>query len=388
MAELGDKSAIKPLITFFGKESSWLNLPIYNCIIETLKKLGATNEQIADAYLSLLEQPYIYHLKFFAQALEEIGDKRAINPLIRHLCTRSGFENFDEIVKILFNLGSTKEELADEYLKKLSVSTGWGSRYDAIVIMGKLEEKRAITPLIDLAPYLNINFVRDSQSDTEDTYNEFELAISTLEKLGATETQINEAYLNAVKNPDNIIRAEAYESLVSLRDNRAIEPLMQEGVEYDISGNNIFHNENIYFEALEKLGATKEQIIEMALKGLMGHSITTRHASLEKLVNLGTKNSTFHLIRAGLESGIFNDCRFGRVLFEALEKLEATKEQTIELALTGLMSSNTSIRLVSIDELVRLEAKESIGHLTPLLKDENEQVRKSASLALISLRMG
>jgi len=384
LAEIGDERAINPLTTFLGKRNLWKNFLVDKCIIETLEKLDASNEQIGNAYLALLKEPY-YNLKWVAQGLENIGDKRAIKPLIKHISSRSGFENFDIILKILFNLGATKEEIADEYLNKLIISIGWGLRYDAIIILGKLDEKRAIKPLIELSSNYTVNFVRDSQSDTEDIYNEFTIAISTLEKIGATKEEINDAYLNAVKNPDTIIRTEAFKFLIELHDNRAIEPLIQEGLEYDISGNNILHNTSRYYAALEKLGASKEQIIEVALNGLNGHSPSTRNESIEKLANLGTKDSIIQTIKTGLESGRFINFHFGHVIFEALEKLKATKEQEIEVAISGLMSNNNSIRIASINKLSSLQAKETIHHLTPFLKDNDEQVRQAANLAFLRL---
>jgi HEAT repeat protein len=300
LAELGDKRAVEPLVSFFSSSNRPTDITVERAIIEALEKSGANKEQIGDAYIKALGNPEYYYVKEAAIALEQMGDKRAILPLIRQLASVR-IENVSDIVIILEKLGATKDQITEEYIKELgehSISndvwkrwTAVWRRYSAVWILGEYGDKRAIEPLIGLFRYAEYMEYNSNRYDN-DELDEFTQAKEALVKLGATKEQIGEACLNALENPVYGIQLRAFYSLIDLCDRRAIEPLMQVELESNFLG-----NPNHFFDTLEKLGATKEQMMEVAIKGLTSEDKWDRLVSIKKLVDIGDKRVANHIIQ-------------------------------------------------------------------------------------------
>ena len=80
LGRLGDKRAIKPLLERLGDDNPFLD----HAIAETLVRLGTPKKQLVEAYLGVLSKDTLNATDIRAvKALGKLGDKRAINPLLK-----------------------------------------------------------------------------------------------------------------------------------------------------------------------------------------------------------------------------------------------------------------------------------------------------------------
>jgi hypothetical protein len=109
-----------------------------------LIKLGASRERMVDGYIAALSSEYLKARNNAAEKLGDLGDKRAIEQLMR----RWKYFGFRIIEEALEKLGASKEQMFPLYISELYKN----SRYVAKKL-GDLGDKRAIGPLLELLSY-------------------------------------------------------------------------------------------------------------------------------------------------------------------------------------------------------------------------------------------
>ena len=184
LGKSGDKRAIGPLLRLLNSESS-----VCERAEEALYELGASPEQIFERYMQISPSWSRDAIRHAARRLAEMGDKRALEPLLGALGTRSCVS----VESALMKLGASKEQMIQGYLKVLEELSRSGrigppsSGMDdnpASNAIKKLEEsgdQRAIAPILNLF-------------GTALYYD----AARALEKLGASREQLIGKYLENI----------------------------------------------------------------------------------------------------------------------------------------------------------------------------------------------
>ena len=215
LGELGDKSAVEPLIDALADSE----VHVRGNAARALEKLGATKEQLLEGYLKALSNSDVKVRGNAARTLGELGDRKAVEPLIDALVDSSS-EVRKNAARALGELGDKRavEPLIDALANLDSVSgdcIGVNANVNVCVAaasaLGELGDRRAVEPLI--------NALAESSSDVRKS------AARALEKLGATKEQLFEGYLKALSSSNSDVREDAAEALGELGDKRAIKPL-------------------------------------------------------------------------------------------------------------------------------------------------------------------
>ncbi|HSA31335.1 MAG TPA: sugar nucleotide-binding protein, partial [Candidatus Omnitrophota bacterium] len=162
LVELSDAKAIEPLLKALAKHPS----PETESAI---KKLGASNEQLVDAYIQMLQSIWVSQASI---RLGELGDTKAIEPLLKALIEYASPETESALKK----LGVSNEQLVDAYIQALpSDRTAQTS-----IRLGELGDTKAIEPLLKA-------LAQHALPETE----------TVLKKIGATNEQLVDAYIQA-----------------------------------------------------------------------------------------------------------------------------------------------------------------------------------------------
>ncbi|MFH1552889.1 MAG: hypothetical protein ABID83_04545 [Candidatus Omnitrophota bacterium] len=341
LGELGDRRAIKPLLEGW----STYDQGIFENINEAFKKLGASKEQIFDMYISALSNSNTPTIKNVIKALGELGDNRAIKPLLEKLSDENMCKNAEEALK---KLGATKEQMVDGYIAALSRGRG-DTKQNAGKALEELGDERAIEPLLE------------KLSDENMCKN----AEEALKKLGATKEQMVDGYIAALASPYIFTISNAVEALGELGDKRAIEPLLKELASCSHSyreAEGLRHATQYKYlyeyaeESLEKLGASKEQMVDRYIAVLLRKGAAAKENAAKALGNLGYKRAIEPLLEQ------LSDKYMYKVAEEALKKLGASKEQILDGYIAAL-SSNACIK--AAEALGNLGDKRAVE---PLLK--------------------
>jgi len=202
LEELKDARAIKPLLIVLSRTAS-------SDIETTLKRIGATNQQLTDAYIKALASSDSSVVAQASVSLGEVGDARAIQPLLTVLSKY----RLEKTETALRKLGATNQQLTDAYIKGLSSYTS-SQAAQASKSLGEIEDTRAVQPLLTLLSKYGL-------AETE----------TALKKLDATKEQLADAYLvyhyaQSLKSSDLPTINEAIKNLSELGDIRALEPLI------------------------------------------------------------------------------------------------------------------------------------------------------------------
>ena len=230
LGELGDPMAIEPLIQALRDEDSSLR----EVAAKSLDKLGWNpGEDIAKVYYLIAKKQWKEFTKIgkqaveqliqtlkdedsqvrdgAAQALGEIGDKRAVEPLINVL---KADKNFYVRGGAANALGKLKDTGAVEPLiNALKADKNSYVRGGAANALGKLKDTRAVEPLINALKADEDSHVRWGAAN----------ALGELKDTGAVEPLIN-----ALKaDEDSEVRWVAAQALGEIGDPRAIGPLIQ-----------------------------------------------------------------------------------------------------------------------------------------------------------------
>lgn len=237
---------------------------------EILIKLGVTKEKIVKTYIAALKLSYGEVKSKIIHKLDEIGDQRAIKPLLPYLI----FDKNNEVKIALEKLGATKDQMVDVLSAALASSTPIYQK-NAIKRLSELGGEKAINVLL---PYLS-----------RKNYNtEVEIA---LENLGATKEQIVDSYIAALAGSSSLMdQRNAAKKLGELEDQRAIEPLIKKLLDKNDVLVSIFAA-----EALVKLGDKNGReflIWQLSANKSIDISITAANV----LANLGDQRGVEFLI--------------------------------------------------------------------------------------------
>ncbi len=349
---------------------------------KALKKLGASASQkqkVFDGYLKILSSDSSEARRLAIEALGELGDQRAIEPLLKKL----GENSYREIAEALKKLGATPEQMVEGYLKALSSNSSYDRR-SAAAALGKLGDRRAVEPLIARLEDENSS-VRRSAAEALGELGDKRAVEPLLKKL-------EKDYYYALKATAN--------ALGKLGDRRAVEPLLKK------------FGEDGYSEiaaALKKLGASQEQMVDGYLEALSSNSFDASRSAAEALGKLGDKRAVGPLI-ARLGDDDFNvrksaaealgklgdqravepliarlgdkDFSVRHLAVMALNKLGASPEQMVDGYLKVLSSHFSEARGSAVYALGELGDKMAVEPLIARLGDNDSDVRQSAARAL------
>jgi len=213
-------------------------------------------------------------------ALGKFRDKRAVDPLVERLIDSelgvilAAKKELVEVGKLAVpNLIKALKKIKNEYI---------------VETLGELRDKQAIQPLLECLP--------------KTSWFVFDKLIDALKKSYATNAQIVNGYIIALSNSDSSVRHNAAEALGNSGDLKAIPPLLESLVDES--------EEDVLFfkvEALRKLGANDERIIDAYLKILLKvksypWAYKIRRESVEALGNLKAKKAVgllFEMLKDG-----------------------------------------------------------------------------------------
>lgn len=285
---LGDKRAVEPLIKALGDKGK----KVRRKAAEALGKLG--DERAVEPLIVALGDKCEYIRSDAAIALAKLGDERAVEPLIKALEDKSEYVRSDAVgalgeleakgtgkkyaiepllgkigdniekvrrsaLKALKKLGATKEQLVDGYIQALS-SDDKKVKWEAVIGLDKLEDQRAIKPLLEK---LNDEYDR--------YYNVRGNAEETLVKLGATKEQLIDGYTQALSSVHKEVRRNAEDKLNVItgewRRRRAVESFIESSWREGPKPQNVITNDILFKKwepvtyQVEDLSLNEEQIM-------------------------------------------------------------------------------------------------------------------------------
>jgi HEAT repeat protein len=220
LGRIGDRRAVKPLVQLLNNPLSFDIMALLSrkyavWALANLKDAQAVDTLIAilhekkrvmddDDVVTVSDEPDHEIIEAAIGALTEIGDPRAIEPIVNRLLEGDTWPYGG----ILAPWGSTAFEL----LLKALDSQDDATRATAAYFLGQFGDARAVEPLIDLLGRDASNKVRDSAA----------YALGELRDKRAVD-----ALVAALKDPDEGTRAEAAFSLEKIGDERSIPALAE-----------------------------------------------------------------------------------------------------------------------------------------------------------------
>lgn len=179
---------------------------------DAIKFLGKSKDpKILDLLINLLRDKERLVKKAAAEALGQIKDLRALQPLIETLKNYNDDDVRKSIVEALGNIGDKRA--VDPLLESLR-DINWKYSIKVIESLGKLGDKRAIDPLLEV--------LRSGNSALHQT------TIEALKKLQASKDHIFDGLMNALKKAGNSgAREKVIEELGKLGDKRAVVHLLK-----------------------------------------------------------------------------------------------------------------------------------------------------------------
>ncbi len=365
LGQIGDKRAIEPLL---GRLAD-TDRKVRSAAIEVLNLFGATDAQFIQGYIAALKVPESGwrddHIETAIEALGELKDERAFNPILEKLEGTKGRAQIRSAAIIA--LTKINPPRAFDYVLANLNDESSDIRITAVKVLGQIGNKRAIEPLLGRL------------ADTDEEIRS--AAIEVLNLFGATDAQFIQGYIAALKVPksrwrDNHIEA-AIEALGELRDEKAFIPI------------------------LEKVEDTNEQI-------------NVRSAALMALAKIGAGDA-FHYVLSKLSDSHYEireaaikalgELKDERAFNPILEKVEDTNEQinvrsaalmalakigageAFDYVLSKLSDSRYEIREAAIKALGELKDERAFNPILEKLEDTNEQinVRSAALMALAKI---
>jgi HEAT repeat protein len=261
---------------------------VYSATVDALKKFDVSQDQLVAGYTQVLSSFDSFVRSRAVRALGCLGDTGIIEILIPRLGDEKHVRTDAE--EALVKLGATQEQILDGYIRALTSQNAEG-RYDVVSIVGKLGDERAVPPLIQCL------------NDKE------------------TRVRWNAAY-----------------ELANFNDMRAIKPLMK-CLERDVKAN-------------------------------------VRKAAAWALGKLGDKNAVNSLIKS-------LDDKHWEVRSNAYEALARIGDaRAIRPLLSKLKDRDTSVRRSAAETLGKIGDRRAVRPLTALLNDPDKFCRADAARAL------
>src|SRR6266446_579774 len=297
LGRLGDRRAIEPIL------EQWRRGHVVEAANPALEQWGADNE--ARVYASILAAKQLRQAA--VASLGALGDKRAMASVIavfhKEGASFTELSDSNHFIEYLHEANTTLHKLDAALEEKLQMNLNviqWHDQYDAVLLsaigfVGNLGDKRAINPLIEawskrterqleaiqrVVEKLHIKD-RSDRNDAllvEQVIDQLIDEINTaLESLGIDKENIIRINREAVKKGST----KAVALLVKYKDTDSIPFLLA----LLKKGDNKVRN---YNEALEKLGAEKEDIFKANIKALEGWNV---QATIEILETLGDRRA-------------------------------------------------------------------------------------------------
>lgn len=374
LEKLADKTAVEPLIEVLKDEQNKdINFTIRIHAVKALGNLG--DSRAVDSLCKVLDSPAVTEQVIIA--LEKIGDKRAIEPLIHYCrfhCDLWKY-HYDSALKAVAKI----KKLTGETLIELLEDSNNKVREDAVFILGKEKNKRAVEFFSKL--------VNDQDQDVRST------VVEALGNIG--DAKAVEVVCKFLQDKDCKIRKSAakilhkngwistnsvdkiffliadwkWDQLVVI-GKYAIEPLisvLEEEEEEDKYTRFIIRYNSV--RILRKIGGSTEKV-EPFIKLLKDENSDIRGYAAGCLGNIGNPKTIIHLIQ------LINDVDgfVRKSTSEALEKLGWTPSNKEEEILYLIATAEWN-KLVTL-------GKDAIHPLIDVLKDTTEDTRKQVLTTL------
>ncbi len=348
LGKLGDKRAVGPLLKMLSDGFSRIT-------VRALEELGVSRTRMAGAYdefITALLSGDPPDRRIAAEILGELGDKRAIGPLLEKLSDeekpvrRAAAES-------LKKLGAAETQMPDGYIKALS-SSDETVCMEAAEALGRLGAKRAVGPLIER---LLIRRKGDSRA-----------VVEALGWLGAKRAV--GPLLNKLSDPDPGVRQAVVEALGEFGDKRAVEPLLEKLSDLDPGVR------RAAAESLKRSGADKTQMVDGYIKALSSSNKFVCMEAVQALGRLGDERAFEPLV------GRLLDWHHGvsGAAAEALGKLG--NMWAVEPLLWRLSDRDPGVRAAVAEALGKLGDKRAVEPLLGKLSDRSPAVYRAAARAL------
>ena len=389
LGKIGDKRAVEPLINALWDTT---NFPVLESIVEALNKIdpdwskSETAKKLVSDIIIVLnnKRKSCWDFKRNIWVLGEIGDKRALKPLIRILKKRKDYKirasaaralskigkpAIEPLLKLLRSKNSEVRMLAAEALadigdpavdRLIDILENIHSdiRKEAAQILGEIGNKRAIEPLIKALGSRNfgssivaieaLDKIDPDWSKSEEAKKLIPLSIKAW-KDGNTQSResavwvlgtlgderVVEHLINALKDNDKYVRKAAVYALGEIGDKRAVEPLIKV-LECD-------NNSDVRKAAVHALGELRD---ERAVKPLTNY------------------------LRCW---GVWIVCN-------ALAKIG---KPAVETLITALQDRDPVIRMIAAEALGKIGDKRAVEPLINLLEDEEVKIVAAEALGKI-----
>ena len=332
-------------------------------VISLIKALKDQNEEVRYAVVSVLRvledphsvEPLIDTLKrdnsgrvrsIAADILGKIGDNKVIDPLIQALINDKVEDVRSNAAKALGKIGGARS--VDPLIAALREDTYLYVRASAAEALGALSDTRAVIPLLDTL---------ENSGDSEVRYS----AAEALGKIG--DLKSFEPLISALKADANAdVRASAARALGNVDNSRAIESLI-----------NAFNDgEHVVEEAAEAaVVQIGEPAVESLISALQDESRRKGYHAASALGKIGDIRAVKPLIKA---------VKYARFNINIIsEALRAIGEPAVEILIDAMEERDDCVFAASmLGEL----GEPAVGPLIARLKDENNDVRMHASIAL------
>jgi len=338
LGRLGDKRAVEPLIAALKDKDAGVR----RSVAWALAQLG--DERAVEPLRESLRDDDGKVSPGVAFALARLlGDERAVEPLLMATGNAEEFEGL-ALLGMLMRIGPPAVEPLIAALKQEDKRV----RYTAAFVLRKLDDKRAVEPLITVlkGEYQDMQRAEGKASEG--------ISPSTVEQLIAL-----------LKHKDmSSVRSSSAWILGWLGDKRAVEPLVEALGDSRAVGNAAEEQ----FEAAVALGRLGDKRpIELLIRELKRLAPST-----------GVEN-----IRAFNDK---DDADFLRPLVvKTLDALVKIGPPAVEPLIGLLKDKNAHVRSFAAEGLGELGDKRAVQPLVALLKDEDEEARQSATEALRKL---
>ena len=380
ICKIGDERGVEPLIQVLGDDHLDEMQDIETSLL-TAQSLGIeriVNGKIVDKYIHLLKNCTVRGEA--AEALGEIGDERAVEPLIHALKDRDKAVRW----KAAEALGEIGDERAVEPLiHALKDKDRAWVHCQVAEALGEIRDERAVEPLIQALNDENkdvhwgaaealgeiggtrvvetfIQFLKDEE------YADRNCVVNALGKM--KDERAVEPLIHALKDKDEYVRLEAAEALSEIGD-AAVEPLIHVLKDKDW---------DVRWKAAKALGEIgDERAVEPLIHALKDKHKVVRWKAAVALGEIGDERAVEPLIHALKDKEVRSEAA------EALGKIE--DERAVEPLIHALKDKDEYVRLKAADALGKMKDERAVEPFIHAFKDEDYRIREKAARALIMI---
>jgi len=317
-----------------------------------------------------------------AQALGEIGDARAVEPLIAALSEEGLCQ---AAVEALGKIGDARAvEPLIGILDKISFSLESGAVARALGDIGDPRAVKALIAYIVARKYAYIEQIAAERqalvkigTHSVDPFisalgdrnpDVVQVAVFVLEKIGSSAVG---PLLSVLTGPDEKARQAAIEALGGVRDSRAVEPLI--GVLQDGSQG----ERRRAAQTLGKIGDAR--CVEPLIAALHDGDLQVHLAAVESLGKLGDSRAVPPLI-AELQDG---NAQIRKAAVESLGNIR--DDRAVEPLIVSLKDDRQEVRQAAVGALGRLGDSRAIEPFIAILKEDNEGMHDAVVAALVMI---